>query len=276
MSDYQHYLEAFQRYMRFGEVDELSSHLEKSKLDNFLSIYRNGFLKAAISALENNFPVLQQLLSHEHFFYLARSYVDRYPPSSATLVGYGMEIIGETTSSKTTKSFVSYLATEPSIQDQSYLFDVCYLDQAWLQTLNAQDDHPLTLAQVQTLIEQGQDLSVLPVTLVAPSALLTLSFDVFDLWASVRFSAKHEYDTQKLISQLTQSTNSILFWRQANQVQAKKLNRAEYQFFSALKLSSSLEQAENAALEVDNEFDLSLLFADLLNGHLLKLIPAMD
>ncbi|TBR38249.1 DUF2063 domain-containing protein [Marinomonas agarivorans] len=278
MTSHQAYLDAFQRYMTEGDTTELLPYLasdsKQQHSEHFLAIYRNGFIKSAIGALESNFPTLAYLLSAEHFFYLARTYIERYPPACATLVGYGMPT---TDQDNKHPSFLEYLAADVSMQEQPYLLDLGTLDQAWLQTLNAEKDEAITLEQVQTLIDAGEDLSLLSMSLITSSKMIALSFNVFELWTQVRFSETERSDKQKLVDnfvngEFSKEAVEVLFWQQDNQVQAKLLNLAESHFLHSLLSTASLVKAEAAAVKVDEVFDLSLLFADLLHGQLLKLV----
>lgn len=282
---HQDFLNAFQLYMASGDTSSLSPFLEGERPNDFLSIYRNGFFKAAIEALGSNFISVKTALNHDHFLYLARTYVEKYPPHNASLVGYGMDesssqhsssmhsnATNSNASHSDQPSFLAYLQEEPSLAEHAYVLDLGLLDQTWLQALNSKEDVPISITDVQSMINEGKDLTLLPISMVASSQIVSLSYDVFDVWSHIRFAnlddsafAQTEYGSAEDVC--------LLFWRQENQVQARQLSKAELVFLETLSEESSLVSAEERASIIDNEFDLSLFFADLLNGQILKLVP---
>jgi len=296
LTSHHDFLVAFEQYMKSGNSENLIPFLPNSseQASSFLAIYRNGFLKASISSLESNFPCIKQLLSADHFFYLARTYVDHYPPASASLVGYGMKKRSDGTTSNI--SFLDYLQTEESIKEAAWLLDIGLLDQVWLQTLNAKKEVALTTIDVQKKIGNGEDLSSLPMSLIDSSQVVCLSFDVFEMWQALRFNTSEQNATPN-VQMIPARQCYLLFWQQKDQVQVKELSLAEMNFVQTLNATLNLEQAEKAAVSIDfqnkdfqnkdfqnkdfqnidssdeRKFELSFIFAELLNGALLKTIP---
>lgn len=72
---------------------------------------------------------------------------------------------------------------------------------------------------------------------------------------------------------LERSIHTVLFWQLEGRVQARPLSPAEAAFMQRLQ-HTNFDQAAMAAAEVDEQFDLSSLFADLLNAQLLQLKAA--
>lgn len=258
------YLSAFEEFLQTGENSKLASFLQGSRPESFLSVYRNGFIRASISALESNFPTLVTLWGEEYFSQIAAAYVNAAPPASATLIGYGFENNPDAPS----LSFIEFLQGNAAdlIKQYPYVPDICRLDQAWLQALNANGQDFLSLEKVQELIAQGEDLGELPITLNDSAHIVTLEFDLFELWGQLRFG---ELPDDQAI-QLNAHNNAVIFWQREMQVQAKPLSDIEWIFMQNLRQSASMDVASNAALAVDEDFDISTLFAELLNAHLLK------
>ncbi len=286
MTSHHDFIAAFEHYMKSGSSEALTPFLpdNSEQAGSFLAIYRNGFLKASISALESNFPSIKKLLVADHFFYLARTYVGKHPPTSASLVGYGMQKMSDNISA--TVSFLDYLQTEENIKEAAWLLDIGLLDQVWLQTLNAKKEESLTTIDVQQRIENGEDLSSLPMSLIDSSQVVCLSFDIFDIWKTLKFNASEQnigFDVQTISA----GKHYLLFWQQKDQVQVKALSLAEMNFVQTLNATLNLEQAEKAAVSIaarntgsksdgslsEAKFELSFIFAELLNGALLKTIP---
>ena len=260
------YIDAFQTFMQTGEKDQLSSYLEGSRPAAFLSVYRNGFIRASTSALESNFPGLVKLWGEDYFSQVAAAYVNLAPPSSATLIGYGFDGCSESN-----LSFIEYLQQNlTEVIDQfPYVPDICRLDQAWLESLNENGESFLTLSVVQEMISRGDDLAELPLTLVDSSRIVNLEYDIFELWGQLRFGELPEDQAEDQKIELKTNDNSVIFWQKDLQVQAKPLSAVEAVFLKSLKQSEDFDTATNQALATDESFDISTLFAELLTAELL-------
>lgn len=258
------YLSAFEQFLKTGDNHKLTAFLQGSRPKSFLSVYRNGFIRASVSALESNFPTLVTLWGEEYFSQVAGAYVNAAPPASATLIGYGFENNPDAPS----LSFIEFLqgSSAELIAQYPYVPDICRLDQAWLQALNANGQEFLSLEHVQEIIAQGEDLAERPMTLVDSTRIINLEFDIFELWGQLRFSELSDGQTIAL----NRKNNTVIFWQRELQVQAKPLSDVETSFLQSLKQSANINTASTQALTMDETFDISSLFAELLNAHLLK------
>lgn len=254
------YINAFTQFMRSGNHNEVLPFLDASRPAAFLSLYRNGSIKACVAALESNFPCLPVLLGEDFFHQLAASYVREHPPAAATLVGYGFNLDGIGFSPFLQQSHAAIVAQYP------YLPDICALDQAWLEALNANGEPFLSLETVQALIAQDEDLAALPLALVESSRLVNLQYELLELWGRLRFDTQTPASAVELVA----ARNTLLFWQVDGSVQARPLSAAEAAFMQTLR-HTDFEQAATAASEIDKQFDLSAVFADLLNARLLQI-----
>lgn len=258
------YTNAFEQFMQTGDRNTLDTYLEGKRPAAFLSVYRNGFMKASIGALQSNYPTLVNLWGEDYFSQFAAAYVKALPPPAATLVGYGFDKKEESEP----MGFPDFIQENfPDVVEQfPYLFDICSLDQAWLEALNGNGDSFLTLEYVQELIAQNHDLAELPLALVESSQIVDLKFDIFELWGQLRFGELQE-DQQ---IELKDHENSVIFWQRELQVQAKPLATSEAVFMLSFKQTADFDTANNQALVSDEGFDVSAIFADLLNAQLLQ------
>lgn len=258
------YLQAFQQFLQTGQSEALGNYLQGSRPASFLSVYRNGFIRASVAALQSNFPTLLSLWGEDYFSQVAGAYVTVAPPASATLIGYGFENHPDTS----TISFVDFLQGEMTdlMTQFPYVPDMCRLDQAWMDALNADGESYLSLDTVQALIADGVDLSERSMTLVDSAQIVNLQYDVFALWGQLRFG---ELASEQPI-ELRALPNTVIFWQREWQVQAKPLSPTETVFMRQLKQSANMDTATQAALADDEAFDISTLFAELLNAHLLQ------
>ena len=257
------YLDSFEQFMKTGENEKLASYLGGARPIGFLNVYRNGYLKASVAGLESNFPALVKFWGEDYFRQVANAYVDYAPPSSATLVGYGFE----DSHGGQAPSFFEFLQTNlPDVVAQfPYVIDICRLEQAWLQALNESSKGVLTLETVQELIARGEDLGALSLKLVDSSRVIELDYDILPLWSQLRFGEVSEGQHIEL------QANTVIFWQRDLQVQAKQLTEVDAVFMKSLRQNDSFETATSEASLVDESFDVSTLFAELLNAQLLKL-----
>ena len=269
LNDHENYIQAFSHFMRSGDASRLSEFLTNGQSAEFLSIYRNGFYKACLSALSANFTCLTYALDDADFKQIATAYINLYPPSQATLVAYGMAPSMSNTKEDNIPSFPVFLqqlegqGPELALPWQ-VLSDLALLDQAWISTLNKQNTNLVSLAQVQSMLEQGEDLSLIPFLLIESVSLVNTEFAIFSQWQGLRFQGEG-------IDRLQQAGQNILFWQYEGEVQAKLLTSAETHFYQTFLVTGSIGDALESAAQQDASLDISALFADLLNASLLKL-----
>jgi hypothetical protein len=269
LSDHEDYIQAFSQFMRSGDASRLSGFLANGQSAEFLSIYRNGFYKACLSALSANFTCLTYVLDEVDFKRVAIAYINLYPPSQATLVAYGMSSslshaeLGEIPSFPVFLQQLEGQAPELSLPWQA-LSDLALLDQAWISTLNKQNTNLVSLGQVQSMLAQGEDLSLIPFLLIESVSLVNTEFAIFSQWQGLRFQGEG-------IDRLEQAGQNILFWQYEGEVQAKLLTSSEAHFYQTFLVTGSIGDALESAAQQDASLDISALFADLLNASLLKL-----
>lgn len=243
------YLQAFSVYLQTGDQSVLSDFVDQDAHPEFLSIYRNGFFKTCIAALQSNFSCTAAMVGDDYFNHIARRYVEQNPPMSGTLVGYGL-------------SFAEWL-TQQQI-DPAYLTDLAHLDHAWISVLAESDESVLTGEQVQRIIEQGQDISGCWVRLPASARVLQTHYQILPVWLQLKEQGGLSQQTS-----LTADPERVLIWRHHGQVQVKSLNDLELVLVCQLQSGVLLGQLFEQLMEMDPELDLSEIFALYLNNGLL-------
>ncbi|EAQ65479.1 hypothetical protein MED121_22447 [Marinomonas sp. MED121] len=284
MINHQDYIQAFSHFLQSGDDSKLSQFLASDESTSFLKIYRNGFYKACLSALQANFASLTLLLGEQKFDQIATQYIRQFPPRQSTLVAYGMVENAQAKSEKVggieadklnqTVGFTEFfqqamvhfeLESLDKTINQTSLLDIALLDQAWISTLNQKNDNLVSLEQVQDFLAKGEDLTQLPFKLADSVSFVCLEYDIFLYWQNLKFNG------QKGEANFSEKQEVILFWQYEDSVQAKSLSSTEWHFYRTFFESGSMEDALNAASQWDESFDISALFADLLNASLLKL-----
>lgn len=268
----QQYIDAFAQYLRNGDSASIEIFCENSSHINRLAVYRNGFYKGCIDALSANFPMCEKKLGAERFREIARLYVDHFPPEQGTLVGYGInfpQFLENLLSDNELNNKESIeLAEYQQVTSDSYttLVNIAQLDYAWLKSLMSADSNgTLTIENVTELLEQGIELTELNVRL-NPSVLLVQVYEnAFSEWISLK---TNNYDDLDEID----NVSFVMLWRIQGAVQARLLTLAEVALMQTLLgKSKPLSEAFEAAITIDENFDVSDAFTACLQNELLEI-----
>jgi len=271
MSDSQ-YIEAFTKYLLSGDPSAIEVFCENPSDIKRLAIYRNGFYKGCVDALIANYPICEKKMGNNNFKKIAKAYVDRFPPEHGTLVGYGLDF----------PSFISDFINKIKLEEEEplqpskslintlnldfKLVDIARLDYTWLMSLMSADSkETLTIEYVNELIGQEFELTELNVKLNDSVLLVEVSAEAFSEWISL----KTNHNT---VEKCSPTMNSVMFWRLQGAVQARLLSLAEVKLMQSLQgEGSSLGKAFDAALTVDEEFEVSDAFTACLQNELLEI-----
>ncbi|TCS41009.1 DNA-binding domain-containing protein [Reinekea marinisedimentorum] len=245
----------FAEYLRTGKPQQLQNYIDGDYNANILAVYRNGFYKACVAALAANYPVTKILFGEPRFNFLAQRHVDLHPPQQGTLVGYGDSFI------ETIKAF---FAEQNEDLPQAYV-DIALLDRTWLSCLNgADDDHRLSVEQIQHHAAQGQDIENIRVKLAANVFMHSMEPQAFNFW----YSSQHPGQNHEATN-LPQQTQ-LLIWRAAGRVQVRELNPADYCFFSQVQKQKTLGEVIATTTTRFPDFDVEACFAACLQNGLLS------
>ena len=274
------YIEDFSRYLRTGDLTLMQPYCIDSSHIKRLVVYRNGFYKGCVDALAANFPMCEKLLGNDDFRKMARLYVDRFPPEQGTLVGYGEQF----------PEFIDHFINNNEFENKdrfefnkdvteltqghkniSHLFanvtDIAHLDYAWLMSLMSGDSNEtLTIEFVTQLIEQDVDFTEFNVKLNPSVRLQAVNENAFNQWISLK--------TNNTDITLTKSstTGFVMLWRLQGAVQARLLSDPEVALMQALQGKGTLlGNAFDAAITVDEDFDVSDAFTACLQNELLEI-----
>lgn len=247
------YFQAFEDFLDTGNPDRLARFTEADTDPAFLNVYRNGYFKTCTDALGASYPVVSSLVGEDCFRTLARAYVEAYPPTLGTLVGYGSH-------------FAEFLRSRSKQHGLAYLADVAAIDAAWIVSYFAADVAALTPADVESMSSDGIDIAAVPVTLTPPARLVGLNHHVLESWTLIR-----EHGALTDAVSLSEGDNMAMLWRLDGQIHVRALDHGESAFLSTLAGVATLETAATRAFAVDASFDLATTFAALLQNHILQL-----
>ena len=247
------YFETFEDFLRTGNPNLLARFIDGDTNPAFLNIYRNGYMKTCTDTLAASFPVVSALVGEDYFRRLARAYVEAYPPTTGTLVGYGSH-------------FAEFLRSRSNEHRLAYLSDAAAIDAAWLVSYFAEDGAALAPVDVESMSSDGIDVSAVQVTLTPPTQLVRLNHYIAETWALIR-----EQGALSNAVSLREGDNIAMVWRLDGHIHIKELDPGESAFLSTLAEVATLEAATIRAFEVNESFDLATTFAALLQNHILQM-----
>lgn len=217
------------------------------------AVYRNNVTVALVDALRASFPVLCKLLGDENFDQLAPLFARAHPPSSPLMMRYGDEMPG-------------FLADIEPLQHIGYLPDVARLELAMRQAYHAADSVPLTPEVLGSLAPEALLASTL--TLAPAVQLIASDWPLFDIW---RYNMIDGAPKPQAIPQ------SILITRAEFDPAPHPLDAAQLAWITTIQQGKTIDAAQDAALALSADFDLSPLLAVLLqNGALTRIKTLKD
>lgn len=267
------YIDAFTSYLRSGDSSDMEPFCEDLSHIKRLAVYRNGFYKGCVDALTANFPMCEQLVGSDNFRQMARLYVDHFPPEQGTLVGYGENFPDFITGLMKDRKLENKDNSELNINQHTssnlytHLADIAHLDYMWLMSLmSADSSETLTIDIVTHLMEQDTEFTELKVKLNPSVLLLQVNGGAFSKWISLKTKSND------VVSSESFTDDFAMFWRLQGAVQARLLSVAEVALMQALQgKGSSLGEAFDAALVVNDNLDVSEAFTACLQNELLEM-----
>ena len=242
------YTAAFSDFMKTGDTAALGEFCEPTANTSYFSVYRNGYLRTTIEALAANFPVVDTLVGGDYFKQLAHAFVAEFPPTTATLTGYG-------------RDFPDFVASR--INDElPYLADVARLDFAWLSSFFSSSGKTI---DATALADFGDGIAEVRLALHSSVQLVPINWNVFSIWQLHRRGESAEEKVS-----IREDPQHILLWRPEQIVQARLLNDPEFAFFSAIAHGETLGVAADAAIARESTFEVRKAFASMLEAQLLS------
>lgn len=213
-----------------------------------LAVYRNNVRSSLSRVLGDKFPVLKQLVGEDFFKFLAHSYFQTHPPNSPLLVHYGDRL-------------AAFLEDFEPTEPYPYLPDIVRLETLWLEAYHAADASIMTPDQI--LAKAGDDIAALQFTLHPSMRLLSSKFPVGTIWQRHQVGADPESVT------LSNAAEAILIARPNRDVSIRVLTPPTYIALDTLSSGRTLEDAVDAASNVDGGFHPPSFFQDLFQFEII-------
>ena len=211
-------------------------------------VYRNSGILACVEALRSNNLRLAAVMGDAFFSALARDYADAEPPSTRSLVGYGV-------------SLAHFIAAAESEHGLPWLADIARLDRGWLNAHLAPDADPLAPGALAEI--DGSTLMVSTLTMHPSLNIIDIEWAVASLWTDLKSG---ELPNRQM--HLACRSEHVLFWRPEGEVRMRVLHPGEHAFLSSAMSQSPLGDACEAALAAEPSIDLSHLIAGAVSSGL--------
>jgi len=206
-----------------------------------LNVYRNTFIANLTTALRLVYPAIHRLVGAPFFESAARLFIEAQPPRSAWLDEYG-------------SGFPEFLAGFATAASLLYLPGVARLEWAVNTALHAVDAAPLELSGLAAVAAPDHGhIAFVPHPSVG---LVAADYPVDAIWRAVL----SQDEAAMTAIDLAAGPVWLMVERNASGVEAFRLPEPEWRFMSDLCASRPLQEAIDAAPEIDA--------ASVLAGHL--------
>jgi len=192
-----------------------------------VTIYRHNVEATFHDTLKLAFPAIARLVGDDYFRQLASGYRRQYPSHSGDLQHVG-------------SSFSDYLDAELGKSQYAYLADVASLEWAYQEILVAADHQPLDVTRLAAV--ETNDFDALRMVLHPAVRLLASRFPVLRIW---RANRPESMDASTI--DLAAGGDFLLLRRRDLDAEIHRLDRASFDFLSALGRAESLAAALDAA-----------------------------
>lgn len=202
------------------------------------AVYRNNVMASLIDALADNCPVLHTQVGEDFFRAMAAEFIRHHPPLSPVLTYYG-------------EGLAAWIATFPPLDDWPWLADLAALELAFITALHAADNK-VGEERFPGEIDAGTMGLVLDSSLQA----IHSSYAIYEIWSAHQAGAP--------VSGIAPyQPESVLLFRQRDDVMILPVSAAQAQFVSALLGGATLMQALKAGQRDDAAFDAENILIQL-------------
>ena len=232
---------AFRRAILHGDESAARAAIEENGLaaSERLAVYRNNTFASLTGVLASAYPALQRLLGADNFKILARAFIAAHPPRKPQLLSYGGEM-------------ADFLSVFKHTRDDVFFAELARLEWARNESLFA-DDAPILTAQSLQGIPM-ESFGSLRLPLHPATRLVESDYAIAKLWEAERLARGIALGAESVL--ITRNGEGAILQRRASAGDAALL--------ASFAAGLTLDEAANAALEAEPEFDLQTALADHL------------
>lgn len=200
-----------------------------------LQVYRNNVFISLTAALADVYPVVLRMVGEGFFKYTADAFIRAHPPHSGNLHDFGADL-------------AEFLAAFPACAEHRYLPDVARLEWAYHAVFHSAAPRfdVAALAAVSP-----EDYAALRFDLSPAARLIASDYPLLALWRTNQAGAA------ETPVDLDAGGDRLLVFRRELEVEFKRLSAGEYALLSAWQRGATLQEASDAALQTEADFDLT-------------------
>lgn len=232
---------AFRRAILEGEEAAVLPEIEENGLaaTERLSVYRNNIFGSLTGVLAAAYPALQRLLGADNFRILARAFISAHPPRRPQLLSYGGEM-------------AEFLRSFEHTRKDVFFAELARLEWARNESLFAAEAPILTARSLQGLPQESFGELRLP--LHPATRLVESDYAIARLWEAEKLDRGVALGAERVL--VTRNAEGMILQRRASAGDAALLK--------AFAAGATLDEAAEAAVAGDPEFDLQRALADHL------------
>ncbi|MDR9393426.1 putative DNA-binding domain-containing protein [Roseovarius sp. SYSU LYC5161] len=216
------------------------------------AVYRNNVAVSLTEALETGFPAIANLIGADNFRKVAGVFLRQHPPKTPLMMQYGAAL-------------PDFLDGFEPVSHIRYIGDVARLEHAQITSYHAADATPVAPAALEAL--PPDKLAAARLGLAPALRLLRSPWPVHDIYC---YATMPDAPKPRAVAQ------DVLITRPEYDPQITVLPDGVADFMAALAAGQPMATANEAAMKVAAEFDLSQALVLLLNGRAITHITPED
>jgi uncharacterized protein (UPF0276 family) len=219
------------------------------------ALYRGNLTGSWNKVMASVYPVLRALVGEEFFEGLVRAYGKAFPSKSGDLNEYGA-------------SFADFLQGFDHVADYPYFPDVARLEWAAHRAYYAEPSDPFDTSRLAALAPEDFDRA--RVRLHPACTLIASRWAIADIWLA------HQPDASCALPSDVEADAFAITARPHWKAEVVKLDAAAFALLSTLRDGGTLGAAVDAALDIDEAFDLGAFLQRCLAYRLFAAIDIND
>ena len=240
--------EQFAGMIAGGDKAALCAQITESDIPcvDRLAVHLNNVYYGLTEAMADTFPVIKRLVGDRFFRFASRRFIETHPPKTPVLAAYG-------------SNFGEFLKDFEPAASLPYLCDIAKLEFAWLEAYHERDARPLSVNDLKSIPDERY--AGLRLQLHPSRRFIRSDYPVARIWEINRRD-----DVVEGTLDLSSGPDHAVVIRPRMKVEIRTMNSAAFEFLGRLDAGLTLTEALDAALQVDDKFDLRSALQQLISG----------
>jgi hypothetical protein len=234
----------FRRAVLGGDADVIAGLTVDDGLlpDQRLAVYRNNVVASLTAALQDTFPVTRRIVDGRFFAFAVQEFIRTSPPARPCLAEYGAAL-------------ADFLAAFPPSRELVYLPDVARLEWLLHRAAQAPEIQPMSPTSLHAV--PAEDTERLRLQFLPALGYFQSRWPIDRIWCASQDGGSDE------TIDLDAGGTLLEVGRPDGGVEFRQLPAAVFAFRRALSAGETLGIAAEAALTLDDDVDVTVIFADL-------------